>query len=463
VEALLIEHNSSRLDRTGSLVPPTGWLDDEARDRQHPGWGFLILLTILALALRVLRLDGMSLWVDEIFTWNLVAPGPGAAFVPNIMDAYQGPLYHAAAWPLVRIAETASMLRLPSALAGALSVPLVGLFTARLWGRGAGRTATVLMLLSPFSLWYSQEARGYSFLIFFGAASGLALLDALRLGLTPARAVGMALLVFGGLASNFAFLFLLVAFGLTVLLLAPPRCLRDWMLWAVALGGGLLLAAPWLLKAAGIWEVGRVVPGADTGQALRGETTFSLWALPFTGFSLFYGFSLGPSLAELHAVDRLAVVRGHGVLIGLAAVLVAIPLLTAVSRLGRGRWMTVLWIVVPLVGVVLLAMRNVKPYNVRYVAVVLPWLLALVAAGLDRLAASDAECGHRAAHGGLVAGLSFRFAFRQGRPSRCGALGHGEEPDPGAGGGPFAGAVAHSRPGGAPLLAGGHEGHGLLG
>ncbi len=43
------------------------------------------------------------------------------------------------------------------------------------------------------------------------------------------------------------------------------------------------------------------------------------------------------------------------------------------------------WIMVPFVVLAVLALRNVKPWNVRYVAVAAPWLLALVAAGLAAL------------------------------------------------------------------------------
>ena len=41
--------------------------------------------------------------------------------------------------------------------------------------------------------------------------------------------------------------------------------------------------------------------------------------------------------------------------------------------------MLLLWILVPLVCVTLLALRNVKPFNVRYVAPAFPWVLAIAA------------------------------------------------------------------------------------
>lgn len=346
---------------------------------------FLALATLVALLVRFYHLGHQSLWVDESFTWELIAPGRGLRFWPQILDAYQGPLYHAAAWVAVRLEPSVAALRAPSALAGVAAVPVAGLLASRLFGSATGRLTALLLAASPFHVWYSQEGRGYALLVLFAAASGLVFLRLLQEPRRWRGALGCAALVAGGLASNLTFVFLLAAFGLTVLVWAPPRRGRDWAIWAVALGGGVALAAPWLLKATGIWAVDRILPGAEMGDALRGATTFTPWALPFTGFALFYGFSLGPSLAELHQPDRLAILRHDAPVLLLAGAIAAVALLSGLRGLKGRERVVVVWILVPLAGVVLLAARNVKPFNVRYVAPVLPFVLALAAYGIIRL------------------------------------------------------------------------------
>lgn len=346
---------------------------------------FLALATLAALLVRFYRLGHQSLWVDESFTWELIAPGRGLHFWPQILAAYQGPLYHAAAWLAVRLDPTVAALRAPSALAGVAAVPIVGLLAGRLFGSASGRLAALLLAASPFHVWYSQEGRGYAMLVLFAAASGLVFLRLLQGPRRWRDALGLAALAGAGLASNLTFVFLLSAFGLSVLVWAPPRRGRDWAVWTVALGGGVLLAAPWLLEATGIWAVDRVLPGADLGEALRGGTTFTPWALPFSAFSIFYGFSLGPSLAELHQPDRLAILRHDAPVILTAGVVAALALISGLRGLKGRERMVVVWILVPLAGVVLLAARNVKPFNVRYVAPVLPFVLTLTAHGIVRL------------------------------------------------------------------------------
>lgn len=153
----------------------------------------------------------------------------------------------------------------------------------------------------------------------------------------------------------------------------------------MAFGVGLVLVSPWLLKASGIWAVDRILPGSGTGDALRGETTFSFLAWPYSLQTFFYGYSLGPSLRELHQPDRLAIMRGAWPLLLLGAVPVAVGLLAGIVRAGKKRGPLLVWILVPILILTVLAMRNVKPWNPRYVAMVIPWVLCLTAWGLAGL------------------------------------------------------------------------------
>ena len=64
---------------------------------------------------------------------------------------------------------------------------------------------------------------------------------------------------------------------------------------------------------------------------------------------------------------------------------VTLGLAGSLVGMDRRRVTLWLWVLVPVLVLTLLAMRNVKPWNPRYVAMVLPWLLALTGWGLARL------------------------------------------------------------------------------
>ena len=66
---------------------PAGWLDAEPAPDRTLNPGFLVLLTALAAVLRLFRLNGQSLWVDEIFTWIATRPDAGLSFFEQMLDS----------------------------------------------------------------------------------------------------------------------------------------------------------------------------------------------------------------------------------------------------------------------------------------------------------------------------------------------------------------------------------------
>jgi len=367
------------------LVPPAGWLSPPAEPDQAPSPGFLLGVTLLAAALRFFELTGQSLWVDEMLTWQVVGPDLGRSFFEQIGDCIQGPLYMSVIWPLVRIQESALSLRLPAAVMGTLAVPLFGIVAGRLAGGRAGRLAVFLFALSPFHIWYSQEGRGYALLIFFALAMAWLYLEMVRRGPGPWLAILFGLAAGGAGLSNLSGMFLWAGMGAALLIVDRPGDRRAWGWWALAFGLGGVLVAPWLLKASGIWAVDRVLPGGGTGTALRGETTFSLLALPYTIQTFFYGYSLGPSTSELHQPDRLALLKSAAPLLAIGALPVGFGLLASLRRPNRNFWRQIFWIAIPVAILVLLAVRNIKPWNPRYVAMTLPWFLILASVGWTML------------------------------------------------------------------------------
>jgi len=364
---------------------PSGAFDAAAdRDSGADGALFLALVVVLAALVRFIGLGAQSLWIDEYMTWRELFPAGGQGFWEQISDTIQGPLYLAALWPLRPFADE-FLLRLPAALAGVATVPLVWMLGRRLFDERSARLAALLVAVSPFHVWYSQEARGYAFLILFAVIQSLL---ALRLMRRPVAGAGVAYGVVAALsaASNFSGYFLLAGHVLAMLLLARPRDGRGWSAWALAAGLPVLLTAPWLLRATGVLAVDRLLPGAETGTALRGETTFTPLAYPFTFQAFFYGFSLGPSLAELHGPDRLLAIRQALPWLAPAWLAAGAAFVAGLIRAGRGRAaMLAIWGLTPVILLTVLAVQNVKTFNPRYLAAVYVLVPLLTACGLHAL------------------------------------------------------------------------------
>ncbi len=143
-----------------------------------------LLLFGAALALRLFRLTSQSLWLDEGGTWETITTHSWGSLLADLGSARAGyPLYHLLMKGWVLLAGDAVWaLRLPSALAGALVVPLTYALGRRLGGVWVGLIAAGLLLVHPFALWISQDAKAYSLLMALVVWSLIALVDLLQVG-----------------------------------------------------------------------------------------------------------------------------------------------------------------------------------------------------------------------------------------------------------------------------------------
>jgi 4-amino-4-deoxy-L-arabinose transferase-like glycosyltransferase len=139
----------------------------------------ICVLTVLAFALRVVGVD-QTLYGDEYFTHAIVTEnGLGGVWEQVYQTSITPPLHYVLAWFAVQLGgDDTVLVRLPSLMLGTATVPLIFLLGRRIAGVVAGLLAAALIALSPFAIWYSDEARAYATMMFLVALSTLALLRA---------------------------------------------------------------------------------------------------------------------------------------------------------------------------------------------------------------------------------------------------------------------------------------------
>ncbi len=379
------------------------WSDRTRSDTDSRRLG-LLLLAIVAVGavLRLVQLGARPLWIDEYATWKQIHPGPGHGFWEQVRDNVQGPLYLAILWPLRAWTPVEWWLRLPALVAGVASIPLAWLLGRRWATPRTGVWLALLVALNPFAVWYAQEARGYSLMLLCSLAATLVWLQAVQEGMTRRRMLAYAVCGWLAVLANMSALFLLAAQALTVLLVDRPRDGNGWRRWLLAYGLIGMGSLPWLLQAAGFWYPGRLAPGGGEIPP-AGQQAFHPLAWFYTWFSFLYGFSLGPSLAELHRPDRVRIVLRALPLLGLAAGPVLVLGWNGLRRFAaRDRWRLLLGLLVPMAILTVLRLLDAKTYNPRYLMTTLPLLLLVVARGL---AAVRGRTGRLAA--GLLLALTF--------------------------------------------------------
>jgi uncharacterized membrane protein len=122
------------------------------------------MLTLTGALLRAWQIGDKSLWIDEAFSvWIARQPlAEGISWLARI-DQHP-PLYYALLHLWLRLGDGPAAVRLFSALASALNVPVLYGLGARLAGRKAGLLAATVLALSPFHVYLAQEARMYALL-----------------------------------------------------------------------------------------------------------------------------------------------------------------------------------------------------------------------------------------------------------------------------------------------------------
>lgn len=293
---------------------------------ENVGRGLLCVSVIIGSALRLYHLGTQSLWGDEALTVLSYTSGDSLSDLLSHIwqNAFHPPLYFAIVHYWYLLGDSEFMLRLPSAFFGVGAIPLVYILARRFFHDTVAGFSSLIMAVSPFHVWYSQEARMYSLLVLLALASML-FFDRTR---TTRRASDFVLyVVFTALClyTHMAALLLVAAQSAIVL----SNLVTNWrrsLPWIGVQALILMAFVPWMINFA-------VANRSASGVAPIGsEREDSPLHLGYSLFTFAVGYSLGPSVSTLHALSPGEAISSHlpaivisasvfGVLIGVGAVM----------------------------------------------------------------------------------------------------------------------------------------------
>jgi mannosyltransferase len=131
----------------------------------------LVLILLLAFALRLYRLGYQSIWYDEAVSIHLATKDLRGITQHTAGDIHP-PLYYYLLHFSVDIAGSSEFsVAFFSLVFGMMIIAVCYRLGADVYGRPVGLLAAFLLALSPFNLWYSQEVRMYTLSAFLGLVS----------------------------------------------------------------------------------------------------------------------------------------------------------------------------------------------------------------------------------------------------------------------------------------------------
>ncbi len=335
----------------------------------------LLGLAWLAFALRMSGITAQSLWRDEVDAL-IFATRPLSELLSMFRQPGQnGPFFFLALRPwLAVVGQSELALRFPSALAGALAVPIVYTLVRRLiHDRQPAVVAALLMATAPYLVWYGQEAKMYAALTVLAPASLLLTVEVAR------RGGWWRWVLLYGITSLCFYTHLLAALivpvqalWLVILPSAPSRLRQRWLAAGLYLAALILPYLPLLTWQAPTWlsftyQTGH--PFVPLGDILLVLTAaFSRGVLPET-----HPATLLPYLLSIVAgvllwtLDERRRARGRGI----SPVRVIVLLL--------------IWLLLPPLAVYGLSL-GVPLFTDRYLIWAMPAFLALAGLGVVALA-----------------------------------------------------------------------------
>ena len=146
-------------------------------------WGLLGLMVLVGAYFRI-KTATAPVVADELSTlWISRDRSLGEVLDIVYSDAeISPPLYFMLAWLVGKFSSVPELIRLPSLIAGISAIPLTYAIGTRMIGRIGGLVAAATVTLSPFLVFYSANARGYSVAITMVLLSTLGLLLATQTG-----------------------------------------------------------------------------------------------------------------------------------------------------------------------------------------------------------------------------------------------------------------------------------------
>ncbi|MEM7066451.1 MAG: glycosyltransferase family 39 protein [Cyanobacteria bacterium P01_B01_bin.77] len=290
----------------------------------------LAIIMVVGILTRLFLINSQSLWIDEGYSIYF----SDGSTIQDVLDRLNETwlsdrfriLYYLFLHYWRRVFGVSGLsLRIPSALFGIASIIVVYLSAFRNFGKSTATVSFLLMSLSSYCIYYSQEARDYSMLIFL---IGLQLLFFLELICQDKKDNRLLYALFGVVTAINIFANIINVFFTLALFLAHFLVTRKFFLvLKVWLPAALFSSLP-------LWFYVNGVAGRSPdaiGVSRHGLSVFFNVAYSLSG--LLSGTTFGPTLIDLKGSDKISIVLQNIPYLSLSLILVisVLALLTLVA------------------------------------------------------------------------------------------------------------------------------------
>jgi hypothetical protein len=130
---------------------------------------WIILILLVAVILRLYKIDFQSLWMDEIYTLNVASSKNSFSTIiseVNLRESFPYLYFFIMNAMFTLFGDTSIVARIPSVIFGVMGVWMIYKLGKELYSKNTGLISAALLTINEYHLYHSQDARAYSIYIF---------------------------------------------------------------------------------------------------------------------------------------------------------------------------------------------------------------------------------------------------------------------------------------------------------
>lgn len=291
---------------------------------------YIAVLNIIAISifLRFFLLSNQSLWFDEGWSLRL---SDATNFQENLLnivgretgDKYQPVYYLLLFYWRSAFGDSEFAIRSLSALLGVGSVITIFLTTLRIYGKRHAYWSSLIIAMSAFSIFYSQDARPYALLIFLASLQLYFFTQTINEDKNKEVISRFCFGIVSAIGISSSILIGLFSLALCLSHLIVYRNFRRWIQWWITVA---VFSSPiiWFYLSS------RAVADPTATSVTRSGFPLIQNAV-FVIYGLLVGTSYGPPMEKLRGEDRIQVVFGYWPLLLIFLVVITVIVLCLVT------------------------------------------------------------------------------------------------------------------------------------
>lgn len=131
----------------------------------------ILIITLIGLLLRLFKLGYNDLWYDEAISIYITKIFFNFS-VYSLLAHFDRPLFYSILYSWIKLfGQSEFSIRFPALVFSTLTIPSIYILGKKMFNSKVGIVASAIIALSPFQIWYAQEARHYSTVLLFGTVS----------------------------------------------------------------------------------------------------------------------------------------------------------------------------------------------------------------------------------------------------------------------------------------------------